>query len=84
MKPTIGRIVIYNVSDEQKIAMENSYKNTGKSCNVQSKLPAIIVAVWSDIVVNLKVITDGNEDLWITSVHQGDGQTEWNWPNITN
>jgi hypothetical protein len=84
MKPTIGRIVIYNVSDEQKRIMENSYKNTGKSCNVQSKLPAIVVAVWSETTVNLKVITDGNEDLWVTSVHQGDGQMEWNWPNITN
>ena len=80
MKPTIGRIVIYNVTDAQKKAMEDSYKNTGKPCNIQSKLPAIIVAVWSDICVNLKVITDGQDDLWVTSSSQGDGPYNWNWP----
>jgi hypothetical protein len=82
MKPTIGRIVIYNATNEQLVAMENSYKNTGKGCNVQSKLPAIIVAVWSDVMVNLKVITDGQDDLWVTSSHQGDGAGEWQWPVI--
>jgi hypothetical protein len=80
MIPTIGRIVIYNSTNEQLKAMEDSYKNTGKGCNIQSKLPAIIVAVWSDIMVNLKVITDGQDDLWVTSSHLGDGAGEWNWP----
>lgn len=80
MKPTIGRIVIYNSTNEQLKAMESSYKNTGKSCNVQSKLPAIIVAVWSDFMVNLKVITDGQDDLWVTSSHYGTGAGEWQWP----
>ena len=60
MTPTIGRIVIYNVTDDEKRAMEDSFKNTGKSCNVESKLPAIIVAVWSDVCVNLKVMQDGD------------------------
>ena len=82
MNPTIGRIVIYNATNQQLDDMQNSYSKTGKGCNVQSKLPAIIVAVWSDVIVNLKVITDGQDDIWITSSHQGEGAGEWQWPVI--
>jgi hypothetical protein len=83
MKTTIGRIVIYTPTDEQKEKMESSFSNTGKSCNVQSKLPAVIVAAWNDTCVNLKVLLDGDpSDLWITSAHQGDEPGQWNWPVI--
>jgi len=75
MKATIGRIVIYNTSvvDREKMSIANY-------CNVQDKLPAIIVAVWSDECVNLKVITDGNMDLWVTSAIKGDNEMNWDWP----
>ena len=84
MKPTIGRIVIYNADNAQLKAMEDSFKNTRKSCNIQSKLPAVIVAVWSDTLVNLKVFLDGQDDLWVTSASLGDGAYQWNWPVIEN
>lgn len=71
MEPTIGRIVIFNVPEEMKPRV-----------NFAEKLPAIIVRVWSDGVVNLKIITDGPEDIWDTSVHMGDGPHQWNWPVI--
>ena len=71
MKPTIGRIVIYNVPD---------YVKNGINGNKQTKLPAIIVAVWSETTVNLKVITDGQNDVWVTSSSIGDGLGQWNWP----
>lgn len=73
MKPTIGRIVIYNMPD---------YLKNGVNGNKSDKLPAIIVAVWSETMVNLKVITDGQNDLWVTSASQGDGPNQWNWPVI--
>jgi len=79
MNPTIGRIVVYNTTDADKAKMEAASKING-GCNVQSQLPAIVVAVWSDNCVNLKVITDGNLDLWVTSSLQGDEPSNWNWP----
>jgi len=71
MKPTIGRIVIFNMPDYLKNSVYG---------NKSDKLPAIIVAVWSETTVNLKVITDGQNDLWITSVSIGDDPNQWNWP----
>jgi len=71
MKPTIGRIVIFSMPDYLKVCVNG---------NKQDKLPAVIVAAWSDTVVNLKVITDGQNDLWVTSVSQGDNTNQWNWP----
>lgn len=70
-KPTIGRIVEYNTSEDSRNKING---------NKSKKLPAIIVAVWSDALVNLKVITDGNNDLWLTSVNLGEGEGCWNWP----
>ena len=81
MTPTIGRIVIYNATDTDKAKMEASQKVLG-GCNIQEKLPAIIVAVWSDTCVNLKVICDGNLELWVTSSLQGDAPMNWNLPVI--
>lgn len=81
MKPTIGRVVIYNTTDADKAKMEAASKING-GCNVQDKLPAIIVAVWGDECVNLKVVTDGNLDLWVTSSLKGDQPMNWNWPVI--
>jgi hypothetical protein len=70
MKPTIGRIVIFHVP----VAEITSKINFAKD------LPAIIVRVWADDLVNLKVITDGTEDVWKTSVKIGDGPDQWSWP----
>ena len=80
MKPTIGRIVIYNTTEADKAKMRAAGLNG--TCNVQDILPAIIVAVWSDECVNLKVITDGILDLWVTSALKGDQPMNWNWPVI--
>ena len=77
MHPTIGRIVLYNTTDSQRIKMKNS-----QNCNVSEVLPATVVAVWSPIMVNLKVHLDGEGDLWVTSVHMGTGEGEWEWPKI--
>lgn len=77
-KPTIGRMVIYNTSDQDRKLMEYH-----PSCNVQKQLPATMVAVWSDTCVNLKVNCDGNLELWKTSVNLGEGECSWSWPVIS-
>lgn len=71
MVPTIGRIVIFNMPD---------YLKNGVNGNKSDKLPAVIVAVNNVTSVNLKVITDGQNNLWVTSVSEGDGPNQWNWP----
>jgi hypothetical protein len=80
MKPTIGRVVIYNTTQEDREKMR-----LAPNCNVQEKLPAIIVAVFGEhenSPVNLTVICDGELTLWKTSVHFGDEEMNWNWPVI--
>ena len=77
MKPTLGRIVIYHTTKQDREEMR-----LHPECNIQEHLPAIIVAVWSDTCVNLKVIYDGNINVWKTSVTLGDGEYNWSWPEI--
>lgn len=76
MKPTIGRIVIYKTTEEDRKTFQ-ALRGNGNNVN---ELPAIIVNVWSDTCVNLKVIGDAPIDLWKTSMNQGDGEGNWNWP----
>lgn len=74
VKPTVGRIVNYYPS-----------KNDPNH-NSAEVLPAIIVRVWSNEVVNLKVINDGEVDFWKTSVALLPEDTfnpngsMWSWP----
>lgn len=45
-------------------------------------VPMIIVKVWPDSV-NGQALLDGNDSLWVTSVHEGDGPGKWSWPPRT-
>lgn len=69
MKPTIGRIVIYQAGANDLCGIEGS------------ELPAVIVRVHTDSYVNLKVFTDGRENQWVTSVLEGEGSRMWHWPS---
>ena len=80
-KPTIGRIVHYNPSLTDVAKMDAASVLNG-GCNRPNKLAAIVTAVWSDSCVNLRVVCDGNLDLWITSANIGDQPGQWNWPVI--
>jgi hypothetical protein len=71
METTIGRIVHFNVPEDMK-----------PKVNWAEKLPAIIVRVWSNDCVNLKIITDGIEDIWQTSIPKGSDVNQWEWPEI--
>ena len=71
MKPTIGRIVIYQVSENDPPEIRNNHAKF---------LPAIVVASWSDTCANLKILTDGPVDGWKTSVVHGYAPGQWQWP----
>ena len=71
MKPTIGRIVLYRVRPDDPPELRN---------NRAEVLPAIITAVFSDTVVNLKIFTDGSVDVWHTSRSLGSELGQWSWP----
>lgn len=80
MKPTIGRIVHYRLNqDDANLLGGNSRKG--------DIVPAIVVRVWSDECVNLKVFGDGPTDAWKTSStllnETRKNETEdpgWFWP----
>ena len=69
--PKIGDIVLYNVGEADKEPLTH---------NDASTLPAIVLTVWSDECVNLKVFCDGPEDAWETSVLKGRAGHQWSWP----
>jgi len=82
MKPTIGRIVIYTTTDDDKNYMRINH------CNVVDELPAVIVNVWGDTedaCVNLKVMLDGHGDMWKTSIPRKSDINKdlcWDFPTI--
>lgn len=81
MKPTIGRIVLYNTTEEDRKVFATMKGNPRK------QLPAMIVAVCNANVINLKVFLDGHGDIWLTSIFINDPEnpTEgtWEFPIIT-
>jgi len=72
MKPTIGRIVIY----------ESTPNEFSGGNDMGGPVPAMIVRVWSDDCVNLKVFTDGPTCEWRTSILRGALIGQWRWPEI--
>lgn len=59
----LGQIVLYSFADAETGQAWNNY---AASC------PAIVVRIWSNSV-NLKLIVDGPEDFWRTSISEGPG-----------
>jgi hypothetical protein len=79
MEPRVGKIVLFNVDEyTQKQIVEAAGEGWG--ANTTPLLPAIIVKVWSGSCVNLKLFTDGKQDIWVTSVSQGTEPRTWQWP----
>lgn len=84
-KPSIGRIVHYCLDEADRSQIAATGGNHGLIVQ-----PAVIVAVHSDDCVNLKVLIDGPQDLWVTSIMHFDPATgddaaqpangTWRWP----
>jgi len=74
--PSIGRVVIY-------VPVENSVETS----NYAKEVPAIVVRTWENTSyenteVNLRVLTDGPEVTWQTSVPYSETNEPgtWHWP----
>jgi len=58
----------------------------GNTPSAGDVLPLMIVRVWPDEGgpgipgVNGQVMLDGNDVLWVTSVHEGEAPSQWQWP----
>lgn len=77
MRPTIGRVVVYKLTDYDKEQLKAHSDNPN---NGADEAPAIVVRVWGDACVNLRVLLDGDQTLWVTSALLGDGPRQWQWP----
>lgn len=82
--PTIGRIVHLKLSQWHVDAIRNARKEAGgyqgNDVEVGEIVPAIVVKSWSPTCVNLRVILDGKDMPWFTSVVKGDDAGTWHWP----
>lgn len=98
-KASIGRIVHYKLSEADAAEVNRrriplDAKSPGANMGFQyhvgnevaagDVVPAIITRVWSDFLVNLTVMLDGNDTLWATSRTLVDDSSAtggtWDWP----
>lgn len=89
MKPTVGRIVHYHPNEAAAKLLRD--RAGGNSVEPFEPVAAVIVRAWGDqetSAVNLKVLTDGPTDVWISSVTgtvdtalaRDTGVSYWTWP----
>lgn len=83
MKPTIGRVVQYTLSESDVALIQSKHQDRSSSNAVQAgdAYPAMIVRVWgTGEHVNLQVFLDGDCSYWATSRAEGDTAGFWSWP----
>jgi hypothetical protein len=86
MQPTIGRILIYRLSDSDIKQINDGPQGNLNTHSVGQELPLIVCVVWPDEFgqgkagVNGWLFLDGGRSLWLTSVGEGDGNGQWHWP----
>lgn len=95
MKPTIGRVVLFTLSDSAVERINYQRKNSqgdlrGNPVQAGEIYPMIISRVWPEETyaggetVNGQVMLDGNDSLWVTSAARADNgfPGTWHWPVI--
>lgn len=93
MKPTIGRIVHYKLSEHdareintrRNVRTEAGFRHhVGNHAEAGQVYPAQIVRVFDPDgetgTCNLQVSLDGNDTHWATSRKTGDDEGAWTWP----
>lgn len=71
MRPSLGNVVIFTFGPA-----ESKRILTGYPYQSGDEAAAIVTRVYGD-AVNLKVVLDGPDMLWVTSVPQGTGLRSW-------
>lgn len=89
MTPTIGRIVLYTLSEHDAAAITHSRSLAHALANPVAEgqtYPAMVVRTFGGPAVNLRVFLDGDDTYWATSrVECTDPSGEladgkWHWP----
>lgn len=85
LRPTIGRIVHYRLSqyDCQRIEFNRSkYGLLGNPVAAGDVVPVLVTKVWSSDLINGKAQIDGEGSFWVTSAARGVGDEPgtWFWP----
>jgi len=79
MKVRVGMIVSYKTTEADQARMAEHRT----VCNVKAELPAVVVNVDEDVngdeVVNLKVLLDGQGEIWVKDAAQGDEAGQWDF-----
>lgn len=94
-KPSIGRIVLYVLCQEDCDAIEAnrarmaellqiSSGQIGNSVRPGDIVPAVILRAWSDTCINAQALLDGFDTLWLMSRSRDDAKARksWHWPEI--
>jgi len=87
VKPTVGRIVHYRMSEHDVKAVRTQLRANPTALLDQSNLPragqcyaALVTSVTGHPDVNLKVFMDGPFDYFVASRVEGDQAGTWCWP----
>ena len=93
MRPTVGRIVHYQVNQSMVDKLRKEAEERGDRGEetwidipeVGQDLPMIVISVRSDDIVNGRIFVDGQAlfDLWGNDVHKGAVPGTWHWPEIS-
>ena len=72
-----GRIVYFVVGQY----IVDQFHSSGNAPTLGDIVPAMVVKVWSDTCVNLKLFLDGPENAWVTSVvySETNAPATWHW-----
>lgn len=82
-QPTIGRTVLYRLSDADTRHIQQQRTHNGVAANAArtgDRYPAVVVSTPGGESVNLQVSLDGPDTLWAASRHEGDEPGTWAWP----
>lgn len=61
---------------------EGAQAHIGNPVAVSEIFPAVVIRAWTETNGNMKVLLDGNDELWATSIDEG-AEAEpgtWHWP----
>lgn len=84
-QPSIGRIVHYRLS-EQDVNESFIRHGSTQALSAGDVLPAIVVgvrrgrAVDAPPALDMQVFLPGGYPLWVSSITEGAGHSEWFWP----
>jgi hypothetical protein len=85
MNPTLGRIVLYTLNEQDAAMIRNQRIAAnggmlGNRVETGQVYPAIVVRTFGGSAANLQVLLDGPDTYWATSRAEGDGEGRWAWP----